>query len=298
MRFSLDSYSAYEDFGGIVDVAFDPGLASMIGSGTLVVQSTSAPNPDVTLLEETTVRVVTDDRTMYLLPGAVNQPVRIKVYDCGGPTKADTVLYVCAYSNIIVAQQGGTCQQGVRPNQTVAQAAEQTPPQSILSFPPTVTIPAGDGFTDWYLIDISATGSGATILSYQLHDTQFGTGTGGIAGVPVWSTATYSAIRVYPDEDFSALYAGGALRWQDVYENALRYYYVLFPAMSRFIPLNYPDFLVRQADLVDERLNAPGEPGFWTTYNMPPTRTMSPAKVKLILDFLAQQQPAGQAQKA
>jgi hypothetical protein len=33
----------------------------------------------------------------------------------------------------------------------------------------------------------------------------------------------------------------------------------------------------------------PADAGFWTTYNMPVTRTMSPAKVQLLRTFLAQQ---------
>ena len=293
LDYGLGAYSAYEDFGGIVDIPYEAQYADLIATGTLVLQATTAPNPGVCLLQEATVRVVTDDRTMYLMPGAANQPVRIKVYDRGGPTQADTVLYLFAYSNIIQPQFGGNCTtKAVRPNQTVAQAGAQTPPQAILSFPATVTIPAGAGFSDWFVIDITATGSGATILSYQLENTMYGTGTGGVAGVPVWSTATYSAIRIYPDENFSALYTDGTLAWDDVYEKALRYYALLFPAMSQYIPLNSPDFLTQQASLVQQRLSTPADATFWTTYNMPATRTMSPAKVKLVVDFVTQQQLA------
>jgi hypothetical protein len=291
--YGLDDYSGYDAFGGIVDLTYDATLGSLIESGTLVIQATTAPNPNVPLLEEDTLRVVTDDRTMYLLPGA-NQAARIKVYDRGGPTTSDTVLYLFEYRDVIAQQSGGSCT-GVRPNQTVIQPNLANPP---ILRTESVTVPAGQGFSDWFPVPVAAVGSGATILAFQTDDSPFGSQAGGAGnaapaityvGVPGWSTATYSAIRVYANDDFSDLYAAGPLQWQDVYARALRYYYVLFPAMSRFIPLNYPDMLVAQADLVNARLNTPSDPAFWTTANMPATRTMSPAKVKLIKDFISQQ---------
>jgi hypothetical protein len=182
--------------------------------------------------------------------------------------------------NVIVSQTGDTCKDGVRPNQTVG------PQQAtILQFPPTVTIPAGQGYTDAFAIGFCATGTGATLLAYQRDSTVFG------QSVPAWSTADYTAIRVYAADDFSALYAKGRLQWGDVYSAVLRYYYVVFPAMSRIIPLNLPDSILQHGPLIKQRLNTPDLPGFYTTHNMPPTRTMSPAKVKLVLDFINQQQP-------
>jgi hypothetical protein len=289
--YGLASYSTYEDFGGIVDLTYDPSQYPLIASGTLVLQGTSANtlNPGTTLLEESTIRVITDDRTMYLVPGATSAQARIKVYESGGPTTFDVTLYLYEYANIIETQSG-TCADGSRPNQTVA---SESP--GILSFSSTVTIPAGEGYADWFTIPITPVQSGATILSYQLSATMFGQGnTNGVTGVPVWSYADYSSIRVYENEDFSVLYANGPLQWTDVYANALRYYYLLFPAMSKYIPLNLEDSITQQAALISERLNTPADPGFYTTYNMPLTRSMSPAKVKLILDFIAQQQGAQQ----
>lgn len=89
------------------------------------------------------------------------------------------------------------------------------------------------------------------------------------------------------------MYANGPLQWNDVYDAALRYYYVVFPAMSRYIPLNMQQSIVQNGALIKTRLNTPASPGFFSTTNMPITRAMSPAKVKLVLDFIDQQtQPA------
>jgi hypothetical protein len=294
--YGVADYSTYEDFGGIVDVPFDASLAEALAAGVLVIQSApdNTVNPKIMLLQEAPMRVVTDDRTLYLTPSATPQ-VGLKIYDRGGPTKVDTTLYLYEYFNVIVPQFG-VCdapgQEGVRPNQTVALDT-----RGLLRFPPKVTIPAGEGFAEWFPVKIDAAWSGAAIVSYQVDPTIYGegnpmaiTGAQPITGVPVWSYATYSAVRIFANEDFSALYAQGPLQWDDVYNNALRYYALLFPAMSTFIQLNNEQAIVQHAALIRQRLHTPDEPGFFSTDNMPPTRSMSPAKVKLILDFLDQQE--------
>jgi hypothetical protein len=288
--YGVSDYSAFEDFGGIVDLAYDPPLTPTLASGTLVIQSTpdNTINPATRLLEESPIRVVTDDRAIYLIRGTTQNPIRLKVYERGGPTKVDTTIHLYEYFNVIVPQFGACTdrgEDGTRPNQTVAQDT-----RGLLRFPAQVTIPAGQGFSEWFVVPIATSWSGATLLSYQVEPTVFGQGNAqGITGVPAWSYATYSCVRIYAHEDFSALYANGPLRWDDVYSAALRYYFLLFPAMSTFIQLNDQASIVSHADVIRQRLNTPDKRAFFTTYNMPATRTMSPSKVKLILDFLDQQ---------
>jgi hypothetical protein len=289
INYGLGNYSLYEDLGGIVDVPYDSSLAPLIASGTLIIQGSAAStlNANVMLVQETIIRVVTDDRALYLAPGATNQVVRLKVFERGGPTTSDTVIYPVEYANIIqVEPPSSSCGDGVRPNQTVS---SESP--GILNFPSPVTIPAGQGYSDWFEIEISAPQSGATVLSYQIDTTVFGD------SVPAWTTCNYSSIRVYAADDFSALYAKGPLQWADVYANVLRYYALIYPAMSTYIPLNLADSIVQQGALIKQRLNIPGSPGFFTTLNMPLTRTMSPAKVQLVLDFIDQQN-AGKGQRS
>lgn len=295
VNYGVPNYDDYFNFGGIVDLSYDPRLYGAIQQGTLTLNATSAPNAGVTLLQEVPIRVVTDDRTAYVAPGTKDFPIRIKVSIRGQPTTAPTTLYLYEYMNVIVAEPNTNppntvCTDGVRPNQTVAQE-----PTTILSFPKSVTIPAGRGFSNWYAIPISTTPtSGATVVACQLQNapfagaTQFGVPN--VVGVPGWSTATYSAIRVYDNDDFSALYAKDELQWDDVYNNVLRYYYLIYPAMSRFIPLNLADSIVSRGDLIKQRLHPCTDPRFFTTHNMPVTRQMSPNKVKLVLDFINQQQ--------
>jgi len=282
--YGLTNYANYENFGGIVDLPYDSTLAPTIATGTLIVQGSSGSlNGGIPLLQESTIRVVTDDRATYWYPNSTNT-IGLKVYDRGGPTTADTVIYLYEYFNVI--QQLTSVPDTVRPNQTVQQDT-----RGLLKVPAQITIPAGQGFTDWFPVQVSCVQSGATILAFQTDSRQFGQGnTNNITGVPCWSYATYSSVRVYTNDDFSGL--PQPLQWQDVYNNVLRFYYVIYPAMSLFIPLNLEDSVVGKAPLIQQRLNTPSQPGFWTTYNMPVTRTMSPAKVQLLLTFLAQQSQA------
>jgi hypothetical protein len=162
--------------------------------------------------------------------------------------------------------------------------------RGLLKVPAQITIPAGEGFSDWYPVQVSAAQSGATILAFQTDPTEYGQGNpNGITGIPCWSFATYSSVRVFNDEDFSHLYQNPPLQWQDIYDNVLRYYSLIYPAMSMYIPLNMQDAIVQHGTLIATRVNTPDQPGFWTTYNMPVPRTMSPAKVQLLLAFIAQQ---------
>ena len=293
--YGLANYHTYDNFGGIVDIPFNPSLAQTIKTGTLILQgSTGSINAGTPLLQEQTLRLVTDDRAVYWYPPQENpkNTIRLKVYDRGGPTSQPTTVYLYEYFNIIQPQPPSTCVDGVRPNQTVQQDT-----RGLLQFPATITIPAGQGYSNWFDVPVSVAQSGATLLAFQTEADKVRYGTGNnppVTGVPVWSYATYSSVRVFTDDDFSKLYQNLPLKWDDVYNYVLRFYYLIYPAMSRFIPLNLEDSIVGQATLIQQRLNTPQEPTFWTTYNMPVTRSMSPNKVKLVLDFIAQQQKAQQ----
>ena len=305
--YGLNNYSNYEDFGGIVDIPYDPSLAPVIASGTLILRGSSGSlNGGITLLQERGTRLVTDDRAVYWsLPNESNpSPTRtigLKVYANGGRTTQPTTVYLYEYFNIIQdlnkktnGQQSPPCTDGLRPNQTVQQDV-----RGLLQFPATITIPAGEGYDTWYPVQVKVVQSGATLLAFQTQQDSIEYGTGNnppVTGVPVWTYATYTSVRVYTNDDFSKLYANPPLKWDDVYNYVLRFYYLIYPAMSEFIPLNLEDSVVGRAPIIQQRLNTPDKPGFWTTYNMPVTRTMSPNKVKLVLDFIAQEQQKKQQQ--
>lgn len=324
--YGYEDYSAYEDFGGIVDLAYDPETVShdTIANGTLVMRGTkgSALNGEVTLLTEAVIRVVTDDRTAYMTTSDPASTLSVQVSERGGPTTRPVTLWLNEYKTIIQLkpQVGDSCtapSNEYRTNQSVDSRTaaltvtdpDENPPQcppagpapARLDFPASVTIPAGT--TGWFPIPVRPNTGGTAVLALQQDDdavygtlppaTPGGQARLGVAGVPMWSTKTYCSARVFEAEDFSGLYAkDGTLQWEDVYNYALRYYYLLFPAMSTYIPLNYASSITSPyaAELIKQRLGTPKDAVFHTTLNMPVTRTLSPARANLILDFVKQAQ--------
>lgn len=333
--YGLADYSTYEDFGGIVDIRYDPTKVAYdtIAKGQLILRGkpgSKGLNAGLSLLKEQVIRVVTDDRTAYLTPEDTANRFHVKVYDRGGPTSAPVQIYLNEYKTIIQIKprSGDICNpptdknNSVRTNQSVdSRTAEltvkdpdanpaQCPTAKIeparLAFPAAVTIPAG--YTGWFPIAVTpntaqAPEGGTAVLGIQqewpdLYGTVPPKAPGektalGVAGVPMWSTMSYSSVRVFEKADFSSLYKkAGGLQWDDVYHYALRYYFLLFPAMSAYIPLNFANSITSPyaAKLIKQRLGTPADPVFYTTLNMPVTRTLSPARVKLVLDFINQAQ--------
>ncbi len=105
----------------------------------------------------------------------------------------------------------------------------------------------------------------------------------------VFSTANASpyivSFRKYPEGDIEIPASGAAIPWQTVYEECLRFFYVLFPAMSKRIPLN--DKATIQA-VGGEILKRISEEYRDTTLYMPLTRSLSPKKIALLKAYLKQ----------
>ncbi|MBX8518894.1 hypothetical protein K5D37_04310 [Pseudomonas cichorii] len=113
-------------------------------------------------------------------------------------------------------------------------------------------------------------------------------GTEGLAG---FSTLTYtlagnssyfSNFRKYSQTDFG-IAAGSTITWDQMYPNVLRYHYLAFPAMSRYVPLNQPDAVMGAKDTILRRIsdNYKG-----TTLYMPVVRSMSPSQRALLSAYL------------
>jgi len=325
--YGFNNFSSYEDWGGIIDLHYNPKLYQTIKQGQLILRGKSTPsgsdiNAGITLVKETIIRVVTDDRTAYLPFDDQDYPLSLKVYERGGATTRDITIFFYEYKTIIQLKpkKEERCDQAennqYRTNQSVSIRTKTTPidgatsppicpPNDNLKEPSRLlfqkNLVVAKGTLDWVHITVRANlkaKGGAAILAFQTEqDYIYGTIPShdsfsmSPAGVPMWSNAAYSSIRVYEKEDFSALYQHpDGLQWQDVYKYALRYYFLIFPAMSAIMPLNSPSSIcdANNARLISQRLHTPDQANFYTTLNMPVTRTLSPPRIKLILDFIAQ----------
>ena len=93
---------------------------------------------------------------------------------------------------------------------------------------------------------------------------------------------TFINFRKYPVGDLPPIPAGGP-DWDYVYENILRYFYVVFPAMSMRIPLNYEGTIKATGPVILQRLSKEYRP---TALYMPLTRAMSPERVAVLEAYL------------
>lgn len=164
----------------------------------------------------------------------------------------------------------------VRQETTVTLATSKSgiePDPAFLDFPAQVTVPKG---SDSMRVEVGLkAGAQPGFLALDL--------TSGDASY-------YVNFRKYPDDDFSDLIAAGNIPWDTVYEECLRYYYVIFPAMSKRIPLNDQATLAAVAGEILKRISTEYLP---TTLYMPLTRSMSPGRVALLWAWLKEQQKGG-----
>lgn len=135
-----------------------------------------------------------------------------------------------------------------------------------LSFPPHVHVGRGDQTFAFTVSGNSAGGPGFEAIKLS----------GG--------SGTFINFRKYPTGDLPELPTEG-LTWDYVYENVLRYFYVIFPAMSMRIPLNDENTIKATGDVILQRVSRQYRA---TTLCMPLTRAMSPERVEILEKFIDQ----------
>lgn len=195
-------------------------------------------------IAESPVRVYSDSRNLYLDDVGGRATINLKVFELGGPLKVPTTL------NLSAAASGSF------------------PTGTFLNFPTTLTLPAG---ANGIAFDVTDNGGPGGFLALNLAI--------GSAASPAY----FINFRKYPVNDFSAIIAAGNVPWSLVYQECLRFYYVLFPAMSKRIPLNdEPTIRAVGAELL-KRLSPRYRD---TTLCMPLTRDLSPGKIALLQAFV------------
>lgn len=194
---------------------------------------------------ESPLRIYSNDRNIYLDDVGGKATLNLHMTELGGPLTADVIV-------ALYTSPPGTL-----------------PDPRFLDYPTSVKVPTGaTGFS----VDVSDNGRAAGFVALNFDD-----GTN--------PTACFVNFRKYPAKDFAALIAAGGVTWDKVYQECLRFYYVLFPAMSKRIPLNDEATIRAVGTELLKRLSAQYRP---TTLYMPLTRSMAPGRVKLLEAFLNQ----------
>jgi hypothetical protein len=98
-----------------------------------------------------------------------------------------------------------------------------------------------------------------------------------------FTTGSYfTSFRKYAQTDFG-IPAGTTITWPLMYPNVLRFHYLAFPAMSRYIPLNQPDAIMAAKNPILARTSDAYK---GTTLFMPVVRSMSPCQRALLRAYL------------
>lgn len=236
----------YYLYGGILDQALNATQLTQVNGSPL---SLSAPNTVAgtkLAVSEMTYRLYCDQRNLYMDEYPEGVTLDLQVRYLGGPVPA-------AGSITLAASSPGSY--------------EDSEYWDLLDYPATFAIAKGQTSVQ---IPISCKAgttaqAGYTNLEYSLED-----------------GSSFSNFRIYSITDFG-IPAGSVPTWDQVYPAVLRFHYLAFPAMSRFIPLNQQDAIWNARAAIVAR-TADAYRG--TTLYMPVVRSMSPSQRALLKAYL------------
>jgi hypothetical protein len=241
----------YELGGGLVEVALAAEDLALLASGALGI----AFDGDIALQEDV-IAVDTDDRNLYFDQGE-ERTVTIRVLERGKKPTAPVTLRVVQRFNPEKAISA--------PIPAAARALEH---------PDTITTD-GDGIARLTLR------SRAPMLGFLSCFVD------GQPDNPSPSAGCLINFRIFPADDYDNV-PDADLDFSLIYDQVLRYYHVIYPAMARIFPLNDEQTIIDNAEGIRERMN-PELLGDWGY--MPRTREMSAGKRKLLLRWLAKVAP-------
>ena len=243
-----NDYQQYFQTAGTIDVAYgDDSLTSLIQKGTLLLRSSKDPRN--ALLSEQTLVVDSDDRVLYFEPGQ-SRTLNLRALDRGQVPAAPIPLTLVIQPSGAVSPAGNEI--SYQSGQTNSDGTAQLPVSGIY---------AGLMVLQWL-----APGESSDPNDFNP------------------ATSGFTNIRVMPFDDFSNFPLEQRLSWPFVYRNALRYYWVIFPAMQRIIDLSDEQSVVGAGQVILERLS---ESLSDSVLAMPVTRSMSSGRRDLIRAFLA-----------
>jgi hypothetical protein len=270
--------------GGIVDVPYDPAqvAADHLEHGTLVLLSDLDPQQPILTEADSTRTVVTDDGAIYFdekgeQAKGGSRDIAILVRERGQPPNQDVTISLWEYQFVLIP--GGHLQ---RASSALTLVAPGSPLGHRISFPETVTFPRHR--KEPIQVTIKAIETGPLILAFTLNGQPPG------EGFPGWESSL-TGVRVLPDDDYGDM-PDEELSWSFMYETVFRYYYIIFPTMSKIIPFNDQKAMEAAADELVRRT----DPDLWhTTRYMPLTRDLSKGKRELIVRWARTLGPSGPA---
>jgi len=239
----------YYRYGGIVDVPLDTAQTQLVQSTPLCISAPgNARNPALSA-PECPYRVYSDQRNSYFDPNSSGVQVTLQARYLGAPVPTDTPISIAASATSVY---------------------EATRYWDFLEFPAALTVPAGQPSVSFNVVPVAGSSgqAGFTTLSYNLGSHPL--------------SQSFSNLRKYAQTDFG-IPAGSLITWEQAYQNVLRFHYLAFPAMSRYIQLNQPDAVMGYKQAILARIS----PEYHnTTLYMSVVRSMSPSQRELLAAYL------------
>lgn len=236
----------YWVYGGIVDLALTATQASAAQSTPLSMSAPNTVDNTTLLVSEVAYRLYSDQRNLYMDDFPEGLTLDLQVRYLGGPVPASgSITLKTTFPGALID-----------PNTW-----------NLLQY--SASIPISQGQTS-VSIPLSRKEGTSAKAGYTKLNFTLGDGKG------------FTNFRFYSHTDFG-IPAGSTVTWDQVYPAVLRFHYLAFPAMSRFIPLNQQDAIwnARQAILARTDDAYKG-----TTLYMPVVRSMSPCQRALLKAYL------------
>ncbi|ALQ03284.1 hypothetical protein [Pseudomonas brassicacearum] len=247
-RFLFDYYV----YGGIVDLPLTADQLQAVRTSALAINAPGKVAGTTLQATESTYRIYADQRNVYLEDYPNGLSITLQVRYLGGAVPSTTEIGLQA----IPAADPPTYKE----------------PQywDFLDYPDSLTVSAGQ-LSVSFPVTVKP-GSAAQAGFVALTCTANG----------LDSSAYFTNFRKYAQTDFG-IPKGTTITWPLMYPNVLRFHYLAFPAMSRYIPLNQPDAIMGAKNPILARTSDAYK---GTTLFMPVVRSMSPCQRALLRAYL------------
>lgn len=239
----------YYVYGGIVDLPLSTSQQEAARTNELAITAPDEVAETTLNAIESTYRVYADQRNVYLEDYPNGLSITLQVRYLGGPVPKATEIDLKASPPAVYKNPQYWNFLEFPASLTVE------PGQLAVSFP--VTVKPG-----------TAAQAGFVALTYAINGFKNG--------------GYFTSFRKYAQTDFG-IPAGTTITWELMYPNVLRFHYLAFPAMSRYIPLNQPDAVMGAKNPILARTSDAYK---GTTLFMPVVRSMSPCQRALLRAYL------------
>jgi hypothetical protein len=273
--------AAYELSGGILEVSYPGSVASALAdtNGTLCLYGVI--NGVQTLLsgEISYAAVSTEDRCIYLT-ASESITYQIRPLWKGQPMPNQAIHLAISQWQFSTA---GTNPAGLVNKQLVPVPGGQE----------TVSLPASQSYTTdangYITFTIKGLQPGAAMIRYQAPGDNFNINQGASPNAPgaprnfYFGLVSYNIFRVLPDDNFDNI-PDGQITWDFVYQNVIRYFYLIYPGM--FVRLAFQNEAIAKQNASNIRQFIDKSTWNSTSY-MPVSRDLSDGKRKLLQRWCA-----------